>query len=289
MKTTKASENQGGNGSKSLNHNAIQEFFMRTPLAQRMRPVLAELLWVVRGSPVCHEKVLPDYCYKILGKFKRTYFKALPPSPVGGDTGLPVDWNGLGRVIGIGLRCLRFGEVEIDQVLTSEGCLNDPGMGELLEMIGSASALPGGKTEGVMLEPCPVQKEVFKSQLVKGGQEMWNSFMVSSQSAYALGPEFLAKLNQGAAKGATGFMAGSGDLVGETSRANIYWFLLLAWPEIKQMQEARPRKTRKDFYEWMKPLAQDGLVSLLSLDQLMDVSDRIGLKFADRGAPRTKK
>lgn len=55
------------------------------------------------------------------------------------------------------------------------------------------------------------------------------------------------------------------------NRANIYNFLLLAWPEVKDMLEAKPRKTLTDLYEWMGPFMRRGVVALVDLDYLRDV------------------
>ena len=200
-----------------------------------------------------------------------------------------VDWNGLGRVLGLGLRCLRFGESELEGVLSGENTANVPGAMELTALL--ASVLPTNRSRPDDGSPqlMAVNKEIVKSGLVEGAKELWEGFLLCNQAASRQGTEPFTKLNRSTVKGASGFMAGGGDFIGESSLANIHWFLLLAWPEIKQMQETRPRKTRKDFYEWTKPFAACGFVSLHSLEHLMDVSDRVGLRFAGRGAPARKK
>jgi hypothetical protein len=107
-----------------------------------------------------------------------------------------------------------------------------------------------------------------------------------NQITYQWGPEAMAEFNGGMEEGMANFMDQAGRLVGETSRANIYIFLVLFWPEIKAMQESVPAKSRADFYEWIKPFAKVGVVSISNPDQLNDVCDDIGLKFKGRGAPR---
>jgi hypothetical protein len=257
----------------------VQQLFSEMSLADRMRPVLAELLWVVQGAKEPHEKILPDYCYRIFGKFRRTYFQELPPFSLGQNA--PPGWSELGRVIGLGLRCLRFGEGELESVLGREAPMDGENLAETLAAI-FAETEPKS-------DVAAVKNENEKSALAESANAMWSVFLQCNQAASHQGTDSFAKFNRGTIKGEAGFMDNDGKLIGETTRANVYWFLLLAWPEIKEMQEAHPGKTRNDFYEWVKPLAACGFVSLHSLGQLVDVSNSIGLKFARRGAPTRKK
>jgi hypothetical protein len=94
--------------------------------------------------------------------------------------------------------------------------------------------------------------------------------------------------NEGIARGMAAFVDQSGQFVGETERANIYWFLLIVWPEIQAMQTAKPAKTRNDFDIWLRPFVDCGIVSISSFSQLLDICDDIGLTFKGRGAPKQK-
>jgi hypothetical protein len=259
----------------------VQELLSEMSLADRMRPVLVELLWVVQGAKEPHEKILPAYCYRIFEKFRRTYFQELPPLSSGQDAPSEMGWSDLGRVVGLGLRCLRFGEAELEEVLSREASIDGENLTATLASLFAATEPKS--------DVAAVKNENEKSALTESADAMWKVFLQCNQAATLQGTDSFAKFNRGAIKGAAGFVDNEGRLVGETSRANVYWFLLLAWPEIKEMQEAHPGKTRNDFYEWVKPLAACGFVSLHSLGQLVDVSNSIGLKFARRGAPTRKK
>lgn len=98
----------------------------------------------------------------------------------------------------------------------------------------------------------------------------------------------MVAFSTGIAKGMCSFVDQTGQFVGETERANIYWFLLIAWSEIQNMQLANPPKTRNDFDQWLRPFVDCGIVSISSFSQLLDVCDDIGLTFKGRGAPRKK-
>jgi hypothetical protein len=69
----------------------------------------------------------------------------------------------------------------------------------------------------------------------------------------------------------TGFLDENGQMVGESVRANIYGFLLPAWPEIKEMLESTPKKTVTDLHKWMLPFMRRGITSLLDVDALRDI------------------
>jgi len=57
----------------------------------------------------------------------------------------------------------------------------------------------------------------------------------------------------------------------------------MAWPEIKQMVEAKPKKTVTDLYVWILPFMRHGMTSLIDLETLRDVCGPlpggIGLKL----------
>jgi hypothetical protein len=259
----------------------IRELLVRKPLIERVGPVLADLLWTIQGEKRAGRggKPLPAYCYNIFKIMRKTYFKILPESerlaPCGSKE---QDWDALGKVVGAGLRCLSFGEFDLEGILKGESL---PAK-ERADLLGAISAIPAW-LNGNGSDDAPGAP--MASRFVKGSDQLWEACLASQQSACRSGCEPLLQLNKAIDKGLRGFVDESGACVGESGRANIYWFLLLVWPEIKEMQEARPRKTRNDFYEWMKPFVECGFVSLQSLGQLVDVSDRIGLKFAERGAP----
>jgi hypothetical protein len=58
----------------------VEEFLRRMPVTERLASVNSELARYLtqEANPVAHEKCLPDYCYNIFEKFRRTYFKAFP-------------------------------------------------------------------------------------------------------------------------------------------------------------------------------------------------------------------
>jgi hypothetical protein len=90
-------------------------------------------------------------------------------------------------------------------------------------------------------------------------------------AAYYWSPAAMTEYNEGYAEGWTAFLDENGQLTGETSRSETYAFLLLAWPEIKAMLEANPRKTLSDLHEWLLPFMRVGASPYLDIEQLRDV------------------
>jgi hypothetical protein len=263
---------------KPNNINIFKDLLRRKSLLERLAPVLEELLWMAHGSKasVRRKKALPNYCYKILGTLQKKHFKVLPPVDSFGPGIENFDWEALGRVIGLGLRCLRFEELESDKILAREIPL-DVETTKLDGLICSASWLR--EQEAALQET--------ENHFVKGAEELQAAALGCQRSAYQQGAAPMAQLNAGIQKGIEGFLDESGQLASEHARENIYWFLLIVWPEVQEMQQSG-QKTRKDFCEWIQPFATAGLVSICGLDQLSDVCDDIGLKFKGRGAPRKK-
>jgi hypothetical protein len=272
-----------GHIGKSTNSNTFRALLSRKSLVERLAPVLGELLWIVQGSKdsSARKRALPDYCYRILQVLQQTHFKVLPGADSFEHGPENLNWDALGRVIGAGLRCLRFGELEWDKIVTRE-IGPDAETTALVKMIGATPWL--GKQEPASAKDLAGDPE---NHFVKGAEELWAAATGCQQAAYQRGAGAMAQLSGGIQKGMQGFLDESGQLVAEHARDNIYWFLLIVWPEIHEMQQSGD-KTRKDFSEWIQPFASDGLVSIRDLDQLLDVCDDIGLKFKGRGAPRKK-
>jgi hypothetical protein len=278
MKTTPL-----GHNGKSSNNLTFKGLLRRKSLLERLAPVLGELLWMVQGckNSSRRKKALPDYCCKILQALQKTHFKALPVADSFGQSPENLNWDALGRVVGAGLRCLRFGELEWDKILTRE---ISPGS-ETTAFVEMICATPWlCEQEAALLDDLPGGNE---NHFVKGAEELWAAATACQQSAYQCGSGPMARLSGGIQKGMEGFLDESGQFVAEHARDNIYWFLLIVWPEVQEMQQSGD-KTRKDFSDWIQPFASGGLVSIRDLDQLLDVCDDIGLKFKGRGAPRKK-
>ena len=72
------------------------------------------------------------------------------------------------------------------------------------------------------------------------------------------------------------------NLAGESTRSNDYQFMLLAWPEIKEMLDKWPLPTKTDVFNWTKPYTKAGLCSFIDIDQFRDFCEDIKLKFAGR-------
>ena len=63
----------------------------------------------------------------------------------------------------------------------------------------------------------------------------------------------------------------SGQPKGASNRSGIYSFLLLAWPEIKVMLEANPKRTLTDLHEWLQPYMRRDLMTYIEIETLRDV------------------
>lgn len=272
---------------------------------ERMTPVDSEWKWYVAQDyqPVAHNKYLPDYCYNIFEKFGRTLLKAFPKFSdtitVIGDIkqmalwktieevkrNVRIDWLRMGSVVGIGKRGQRYVEMEAEGNLKREGLLDFvPEKGEAgLGLIFEKSKLPtnqeGSGVQGVgrILEQQLKEDTASQFEIMTGKEEYFR------QVAYLWGPEALADFNKAMARGLKRFLDEDGEMVGKSVRANIYEFLLIAWPEIKEMLEAKPRKTVRDLHRWMLPFMRHGMTSLIDVETLRDVCGPlpggIGLKL----------
>jgi hypothetical protein len=197
-----------------------------------------------------------------------------------------LDWRRMGRVIGVWIRVIRFLDLEFEPMLEGlQKDLNPEEQERLLRWLCPDRWFRGMEKELLDQLPGQVAEQAAAEQPGALSKASGQVSAYWSQVTYQWGPEAVAEFNAGMAEGVSGFMDAVGKFKGESNRANVYAFLLVAWPEIKEMQESTPPKSRTDFYEWVKPFARIGMVSIGDLDQLHDVCDDIRLSFKGRGAP----
>ena len=97
----------------------------------------------------------------------------------------------------------------------------------------------------------------------------------------------MTKFHEGIAKGSVEFMDSDGELTGERKikLKNTYEILLMCWPEIAVMLQARPPKTRNHLWEWLRPFSYAMWIELQDLEQLNRLCTALKLKLKKPGAP----
>jgi hypothetical protein len=112
---------------------------------ERWEPVSEELQWVIKGRPDADQrlKILPDYCYNILGLYTRTIFKSFSPfsevltikdkeraatakTVEEGRSAIKINWEKLSSVFAAGERAMMFFENEAEELLKRDGLLDLP-------------------------------------------------------------------------------------------------------------------------------------------------------------------
>ena len=270
----------------------VRAFFHAVPLWERGQPVVRELFRVlgVRKGAEQPLNILPEYCSHTLDALRRTFFKGFPAwedtvrviDPAGltrvGTAEqlqkvLHLNWRNLGRVLGVGIRCIRFFELEAEPQLEREGFNNlPPGREEELWVIVFGRAWVEANREKIATG---LWDEIFLERLdplladwqAKLNQPASNLATLAIQTS----PAAMIEFNEGMTEGMKCFLDVDGQLVGESNRSGTYFFLLLAWPEIKTMLAAEPKMTLTDLHAWLLPFMRFGVTPYLDIDQLRDV------------------
>jgi hypothetical protein len=269
--------------------NTFKKFLREKSFLERWLPVVFEQLKIWGTFANQSEKLLPDYCYNIFAIYRRTYFKAIPT--VGESVSVTdkeklmacksveeakqfvkIKFRHLGKAVGVTIRGVRFFDLEAERHLEKEGLLSLPA-----DEVAEVNELVFGRHYWR-----PV-KAFFKSQKIGHGTKRIRKYFSTlflagtgvspnfQELAYQWGPEAMIEFQAGLAEGMAGVLDENGRLAGESLRANIYNFLLLAWPEIKEMLESNPRKTITHLHNWMTPFMRLGVVNYVDLDYLRDV------------------
>lgn len=280
---------------KKNDREKVKAFLRRMSMEQRMESIVSELIWHLNagGKSAVRQKRLPEYCYNIFDKYQRTILKILPKlhETVKGDGEgskqcktaceakqlIKVDWLRLGRVFGFLLRAKRYvalesaGEIKgldlfaVDSVMQKEN-IQPRSQAPQKKSANDASA---GKSKGSIWESWLRNKTEAELQ---SADELLASI---NHGAFEWGPAAMAHFNRGMAEGLESWIGENRKFAGETSRANIYWLLLLGWPEIREMLEAKPKKTITDLWTWMLPFTREGDGSAIDLDTLRDVCEPV--------------
>jgi hypothetical protein len=241
--------------------NTFRKFLREKSFLERWLPVVFEQFRLWGTFTNQSENLLPDYCYNIFEIHRRTYFKAIPAvgesiavtdkeqlaackSVEEAKQFLKINFRNLAKFGGVTLRGIRFFDLEAGPYLEKEGLLNlnADEVAEVMELV-------LGKHYWRPI------KAFFKSQKIGHGTKRIRNYVSTlflagtgvspnlQALAYEWGPEAMIEFQAGLAEGMAGFLDQDGRLAGESLRANIYNFLLLAWPEIQEMLESKLLRT----------------------------------------------
>ncbi|HUZ06526.1 MAG TPA: hypothetical protein VMV89_03465 [Candidatus Paceibacterota bacterium] len=256
---------------------AFKDLLLKTPLWERGQPLMTEMLWVLHEKPAAneHQKILPDYCYNIFEVFRKTYFKAFPSRSetikTTGDT-VQIDLIKMGALFGIFDRCSRYVDMEAADSLNRDGLgqLTPEKTSELLPLIFGSKYMQANQNQFTGKTFEKIALEMLEGMIAQHRPATGVSEFKMNALARQQGVQHMADLNEGKGQGLTKFMDEDGELKGESPRAGTYVFLLLVWPEIKEMLDSNPKKTLSDLHEWLLPFMRAGVLPFLEPDTLCD-------------------
>ncbi len=270
----------------------VREIFYGTPIVERGKPLLSEMVWVLGERPdlESHEKILPDYCYNIFEVFQKTCFKGFPLlndsvlviDPAGVKSAetveqakkmLRIDWKNLGRIVGIGMRCMRFAELESADEQDGEGFGDlTPDQAKVVFTVIYGRAWVEYNLPRMNLETVDETLAAMLNQHLAPWLENLQTMQPKlGELARQWSPEAMQQFYEGLAEGMASFIDAAGRLAGESRRFGIYGFLLFMWPEMKAMLASTPKSTLTDLHEWMKPFMGLGVTTYLDIETLRDV------------------
>jgi hypothetical protein len=284
----------------------VEEFLHRSSLLERCEPVLVEWVGVLSRcqQPTGRQKALPAYCYNIFEVLNKTVCRIVPtvaetfvrekglmaftPSGIEPEPLIKIDWQRLGRISGVAMRCLGFWQKDAEGILKSEGLLDLDAKeeGKIFEVVVGKRWLRHKLEELALKEPGRPVEEIAEKLSTALNERITRAVADLERFVGEPCSEEMAKFYDGMAEGLRGFVDGDGQFAGQSTRFHVYLFLLIAWREVKEMQDSHLGKTRKDLVELMKPFGALGIVNPLSEDQLADVCDEIGLRIKGRGRPK---
>jgi len=229
-----------------------------------------------------HSAHLPVWAHNICDEFTKTIFKnVVGLAPQG-----KFDPRKCGRCVGLILRGAAFFFNEASAQMKREGLLDlSPVQEKKLEDMAGLNVVFQATSE-------LWQKTVRnKDELVEAGQALLEA---STQKLMGSIFQMLKRLAGGSVKEQHEFLCGipegflallddQGDFALRRNRHEIHLLLLLHWPEIAEMQKAKPPKTRRDLLDWLAK--REGTQLVGDLERFNGVCDDIGLALAPPGRP----
>lgn len=258
-------------------------------IAGRLIPLAGALYQAVmkaagRSTPALnHSANFPAWGHRICNELTKSIFRNLVEAVPAKDS---FDARKYGRIVGMLLRGASFWFKEAPAQLKSDGLSNLTTKQEekLEEMAGLELLFPAASerfqklitNEDELFEAGQAQLEakieVLLSQALVVMKFLVNQ-PVAEQHKFLCGiPEgFITVINP------------SGEFAGKRNRYEIYLLLLMNWPEIVEMQQAQPPKTRRDLLDWLEKQEKRQLFE--DPKAFFELCGDIGLELAPPGHP----
>jgi hypothetical protein len=290
----------------------LRKMLFHKAFLERWESVQTETKWVITGCPdeKHHQKILPDYCYKILELQKRTIYKLMSPvsevirfknksralkakTIADAKKVMSIDWEKLGAVFSLGERCQTFFEKEVETFIKRDGLtkLKKRHEAELYRMMFGNTWLEKKLAEIRARNAGKLVEEAIENEFAKLKNTTQKAVAEWHEKAREWDVKAVTNYHTGVVKGSSGFIDKDGELKGEKKikLRNTYEILLLAWPEIDEMLKADPPKTRNQLWDWLKTFSHVYWIEIQDLEQLNRLCTEIKLKLKKPGAPRKTK
>jgi hypothetical protein len=284
----------------------LRKLLRERSFMERWEPLAQEMNWVISGRPneTEHKKLLPDYCYHIFDLYARTIFKTFAPlSEVvtisdkklaaeaktieEARAAMKIDWEKLGAVFSMGERTVVYFENELEPLLKRDGLCDLPPKknDEIHQLFFGDRWLKAKQSEYQAQNKDKPVEEIIVEQASALAEKTKKAIPDWLQKAREWGPGATTKYYTGAAKGSAGFIDKEGELHGEKKikHKNTYEILLICWPEIEAMIEARNRM--EDLWNWLVPFSHPYWIEIQDLEQLVSLARPIKLKLKEAGRP----
>ena len=225
---------------------------------------------------------LPVWGHKICDQLTKTLFKnVVGLAPQG-----KFDARGIGRSVGMLLRGVNFVYKEANAELKRAGLLDlspkeEQKLEELtgLPVVFQAASEQWQKpigNEGELIDATKTQLQSFALKQIDPVLMVMKHLANASVEEQH---EFLC----GIPEGFIALLDHRGDFATKGRRHELYFLLLMHWPEISEMQNAQPPKTRRDLLDWLEK--REGRQLVEDAKQFFELCADIELELAPPGRP----
>jgi hypothetical protein len=230
-----------------------------------------------------YSMVLPMWAHKLCDKLTTTIFKRLAEMAPRDNQFVARHY---GQIIGLLLRGVVFYFKEAPALLKKDGLLDlSEEQEKKLEKFGGLPLLFSVATEIFQkpissedeLAEASIEKSKKKTEEIAGGLLLVLRYLLDRpiEEQY----EFL----RGIPEGFKSFLNFQSEFVGDKRRLETYLLLAMNWPEIAEMQEEQPPKTRKYLLEWLEK--QEGKVLYDDPKKFFELCGEIDLDVGPTGHP----
>jgi hypothetical protein len=236
--------------------------------------------------PVRYAHTFPEWGHNVANELTKTIFKGIVGMAPKKNESNEILAGKAGQLVGVAIRAAVFYGKEVPALIEREGLnkLTKEQNEKLEKMAGWELLLPHASE--LAGRPITGKAELIKfygRRILHFAVQMARSNLVLIKLILYRPVEEIFRFLSGIPKGFKSFLKTDGEFAGKGKRTEIFLALLMYWPEIEEMRQSQPPKTRKYLLDWLEK--EEGRQLVTDDKIFFELCDDISLDLTIPGHP----